>query len=131
MRSAGGSWRRNLPSMAWRIALLEGWLGALVGLVALDPNEATWYIAGGIPLTLLVGALVDRWWVTAAPYAVAAVIFAVVLIGGSTCRDCADEDGPALLTTILLATFAIPASAVLGAGVLFRRLPRSSRGQRA
>ncbi|HEY0630602.1 MAG TPA: hypothetical protein VGC98_00990 [Thermoleophilaceae bacterium] len=115
--------------MAWRIAVLVGWLGALVGLVALEPDEATWYVAAGIPLTVLVGALVDRWWVTAVPYGILATLGVLSLVLGSGCPDCSDGDERPLIIWVVLVTFATPASTVLAIGVVFRRVWRPSRGQ--
>src|SRR3954451_20486502 len=117
--------------MVWRVVLRLGWLGALVGLVALEPDGATWYVAVGIPLTLLVGALVDRWWVSAVPYGILATLTVLSLVLDSGCHDCADGDERPLIIWVVLLTFAIPASALLGIGVAARRLIRPSRGQHA
>jgi hypothetical protein len=115
--------------MAWRIAVLVGWLGSLVGLVALEPDGATWYVAVGIPLTVLVGAVIDRWWVTVVPYGILATLAGLSLVFGSDCSDCSDGDERPLIIWAVFLTFAIPASAALAIGVVFRRVWRPSRGQ--
>ena len=114
-------------AVLWRVGVLAAWVGALVVLVVLDTDEATLYVAVGAPLTVLVGVVVDRWWATFVPFAVAAVLVAITLIGGSTCADCADEDGPGLVITLALVLFAVPAFFLLTMGVIFRRLGRFFR----
>src|SRR4051794_21544779 len=117
--------------MVWRVVVLLAWVGALVCLVALEPDGATWYIAAGIPLTVLVGALLNRWWVTAVPFGTVATLAVLNLVLGSDCSDCTDEGGTSLVIWIVLVTFAIPASATLAIGVVARRLIGLSRGEHA
>ena len=117
--------------MVWRVVVLLAWLGAGVGLIALEPDGGTWYIAAGIPLTLLVGALLDRWWVPAVPFGTVATIGILSLVLGSGYADGADGDETSLVLTVLLVVFAIPASALLAVGIGLRRLLRPSRGQHA
>lgn len=114
-------------AVLWRVGVLAAWVGALVVLVVLDTDEASLYVAVGAPLTVLVGVVIDRWWVTFVPFGVAAVLVAITLVGGSTCADCADEDGPGLWITLALALFAVPAFFLLTMGVILRRLGRFFR----
>lgn len=115
--------------MVWRIAVLVGWIGGLVGLVALSDDDGTLYVAGGVPLTVAVGALIDRWWVGFAPWVVTVVLVGGIfaLIGGCD-GDCGGDDGFGAIVLWFLLLFTIPASSALAAGVLTRRLGRFFRG---
>src|SRR2546423_924671 len=120
-------------AVLWRVAVVVGWVGALVGLVALDPDEASWYIAAGAPLTVLVGAVVNRWWLTVVPYAMALALIAIGLVAGSTCAGCEQEDDVALWITVALAVFPVPAARAFAVGLVFGRRSRHpwSAGQHA
>jgi hypothetical protein len=117
--------------MVWRIALLVAWIGALAGLIALD-EEGVLYVLGGVPLSVAVGALVDRWWVTAVPTIVTVVLVGgmFALIGGCD-GDCGGDDGFGAIALWFLLLFTIPASFALGTGVVARRAGRFFREQHA
>ena len=109
--------------MAWRIGLLVVWFGAIVGLALLDSDEGVLYTAGGPPLTLLVGAVVNRWWALVAPVVVTVGLVVFLLTQQSDCATCEqDEFGVVLFLTILL--FTAPAVAALAIGIALRRLKR-------
>ena len=107
----------------WRIAVVVAWFGALTGLVALD-SEATWYTALGPPLTVLVGAIVNRGWVLLVPAAVSVVWIAIVL-AQPPCTDCSDGETPwQLAVYIITLLFTLPATAALGIGLAIRFFAR-------
>jgi hypothetical protein len=112
--------------MAWRIGVLIGWVGALVGLAALDWDEASWYIAAGLPLTVLVGALIDRWWAVTAPLPVTVVWLVVALLTQDNCVSCEPMEWQVVLEIQFL-IFTVPASAALATGVGLRRAGRFFR----
>src|SRR3954469_6687786 len=105
-------------AVVWRVLLLVAWTGALLGLVAIDRADGLWYLAVGAPLTVLVGGLVDRWWVLLAPLAVTALLAVPIRALGEDCPDCSEEDGVALLLTVLFVVYTLPALAALAAGLL-------------
>jgi hypothetical protein len=109
--------------MAWRIALLVGWIVALAGLVAVSDDRGLVYIVGGLVVTVAVGALVDRWWVGAVPAVVTFLLVGGIfaLIGG--CDDsCGGDDGFWAIVEWFLVVFTAPATAALLLGVGLRRL---------
>jgi hypothetical protein len=110
-------------AVLWRIVVVAAWVAALVGLAALEPDNATWYIAAGIPLTILVGAVVNRWWVVLAPLPVTVVWLVAGRIASSSCESCEPIEWPAMLV-IGFMIFTAPAIAALAFGVALRRLPR-------
>jgi hypothetical protein len=110
--------------MAWRIALLVGWIGALVGLVVLDDDGVLYAVAGSL-LTIVVGALVDRWWVGAAPAVVTVlVIGGFLLLAGGCDVECVKDFGFYTAVGWFLAVFTVPASTALLLGVGLRRVKR-------
>jgi hypothetical protein len=117
--------------MVRRIALLVGWIGALAGLIALD-DDGSLYALGGVPLTVAVGALVDRWWVTAVPSIVTVLLVGgmFALIGGCD-GDCGGDDGFGAIVLWFLLLFTIPASFALATGVVVRRIGRFLHEQHA
>jgi hypothetical protein len=110
-------------AVVWRVVVLVGWVAALVGLAALDWDEASWYIAVGPPLTVLVGALINRWWAVLTPLPVSAVWVVVGLVQQSSCTDC-ERDEWWVVAILAFMLFTGPAIAALAAGVALRRLPR-------
>ena len=117
--------------MVWRVAVLVGWIGALAVLIALDDDGST-YALGGLPLTVAVGALLDRWWVTAVPSIVTVVLVGgmFALIGGCD-GECGGDDGFGAIVLWFLLLFTIPASFAVATGVVIRRLGRFLRKQHA
>jgi hypothetical protein len=92
-------------------------------LALLDSDEGLWYTAGGPLLTVLVGAVVNRWWALLAPVAVTVGLVVFLLTEQSDCPTCEqDEFGVVLLLTMLL--FTGPAVAALAIGVGLRRVRR-------
>ena len=116
-------------AVVWRVVVLGVWIAGVLSLAVLDSgkDETYWYFVAGIPLTVLAGVIVDRWWAAAVPYAVSLPICVWLVLGDVSCSDCTDGEGPALWITILLATFAVPASGLLVMGVIARRLGRFFR----
>ena len=116
-------------AVLWRVVVVGVWVVAVAGLAVLDAgNDGPYlYYLVGIPLTVLVGLIVDRWWAAAVPYAVSLPIAVWLVVGDVTCADCTDGEGPGLWITILLAVFAVPASGLLVVGVIARRLGRFFR----
>jgi hypothetical protein len=114
--------------MIWRIAVLVGWIGALAGLVSLSDGEGTLYATGGVPLTVAVGALIDRWWVGVAPLVVTVVLVGGIfaLIGGCD-GDCGGDDGFGAIVRWFVLLFTAPATVALLLGVGARRALRRSR----
>jgi hypothetical protein len=115
-------------AVLWRLALLAAWFGAVVGLAALDSDGALWYAVVGAPLTVLVGAIIDRWWALLAPGVVSAVWIVIALATEPTCSDCNGEDLWGLAVLIVGIGFTAPATAALAIGVAARRLTRFFRG---
>jgi hypothetical protein len=112
-------------AVLWRVALLLAWVGAIVGLVYLDSNEASWYIALGPPLTVAVGAVVNRWWVLWAPVPVTVAFVTITLATEGDCTGACSEPTEwqaAVFVTMLI--FTLPAVAALGIGVGLRRSGR-------
>jgi uncharacterized membrane protein YeiB len=114
-------------AVLWRIALLAAWFGALLGLAALDGDELLWYAVVGAPLTVLVGAVIDRWWAVLVPGVVSAVWIGIALATEPTCSDCNGEDLWGLAILIVGIVFTAPATAALAIGVTARRLTRFFR----
>jgi hypothetical protein len=116
-------------AVLWRVGVLAAWLAAVAGLVVLDSgsDDANWYVVVGAPLTVLVGAVINRWWVTFVPFLVAFAVAAWIVVGGATCTECTDGEGLGLWITILVGLFAFPASGALAIGVILRGLIRFFR----
>jgi hypothetical protein len=110
----------------WRVAATVGWAGALIGILALAARHGTSFLVAEVPLTFATGALVDRWWVTAAPTAFTAIVFALQYATDPSCSDCGED--PYSLQLMLTAVFFIaPATTLLAGGVGARRLARHRR----
>jgi hypothetical protein len=109
--------------MGWRIALLVVWIAALVGLVAVSYDSGLPYAIGGAVVTIGVGALVDRWWVSAVPAVVTVVLVGGIflLIGGCD-EECGGDDGFFPIVEWFLLLFTLPATGALLLGVGARRL---------
>lgn len=101
--------------MGFRIAVVVGWIAALA--VVLFAGLSPWF---AVPVTVLAGALVGRWWVLLVP-AVAGVLYgAVLLIDGTDPGERWDSE-----PTVYAAAIAIAAAAVaflLAVGVALRKL---------
>jgi hypothetical protein len=112
------------------MGVLLAWLLALAGLIALSPDDALPYAVGGVPLTIAVGALVDRWWVAAVPLVVSIVTIVGLwfLTGCASDGDCGGDDGFSTVTFTAVVTFLVPGTGLLLAGVSARRVLRRSRG---
>jgi hypothetical protein len=121
----------------WRIALVPPWLGALAWLASVGSGSAVWYLAIGAPLTVLVGAIVDRWWIALVPLGATTLALVVALgataVGPTACEKCGDVDGWVLVIISAAVVFTIPASAALAVGVGVRRVtdPLHGRPERA
>lgn len=111
----------------WIAAVIVGWVGGLAGAILLDQNDATWYVVLGVPLTLIAGALLDRWWAPIVPWALTAILLAVWYLSDPTCSDCGEESDWGLQAFIVTVLFAVPASVAMALGVLARRLTRFFR----
>jgi hypothetical protein len=119
----------RIRAVLWRVAVLVGWFLALVALVFLDPDRGLWYIGVGAPLTVMVGAVLDRWWVVLVPLLVTLAVGGIDLALATDCRDCSNDEDLRNLTLLLgLIFFAAPATAALATGVGARRLTRFFRG---
>jgi hypothetical protein len=107
------------PDIALRLVLLAVWLGALYLLIRLD--DSGWgYLLGGTIVTVLVGALANRWWVLAAPFLFAATVI-VPLAGDDPCIEGSNHCfGVASYIAAIL--FVIPATVLLAVGIGARRL---------
>ena len=113
--------------MAWRIALVVGWIGVLAGLVALE-REGIPYIVGGIIATIVAGALIARWWAVAVPAIVTVLLVGGIflLIGGCD-DDCGGDDGFWAIVLYFLLVFTAPATAAMAFGVAARLVARPAR----
>src|SRR3954447_13709471 len=111
--------------MGWRIAVLVAWTAALVGLARISHDQGLEYIVGGLAVTIAVGALVDRWWVAAAPIAATVILVGGIfaLIGGCD-GDCGGDDGFGAIVRWFVLVFTAPATAALLVGVNARRALR-------
>src|SRR3954466_1323969 len=114
--------------MVWRIAVLVGWIAALVGLARISHDQGLESIVGGLAVTIAVGALVDRWWVAAVPAAATVILVGGIfaLIGGCD-GDCGGDDGFGAIVLWFLLVFTLPASFALVTGTIARRLSRLLR----
>ena len=117
--------------MGWRIALLAGWIAALIGLVAASYDSGLPYAIGGAVVTIAVGAFVDRWWAGAVPLVVTVVLVAgiFVVIGGCD-GECGGDDGFLPIVWWFLVLFTLPATGALLLGVGLRRLAPARRERR-
>ena len=115
-------------AVLWRIALLAAWFGALIGLQSADSDDATAYVVVGAPLTVLVGAVVNRWWVVLVPLAITVGWLAISFAVEPSCSDCWEGDPRGVAAVILGIVFTAPATAALAIGVGARRLTRFFRG---
>ena len=111
--------------MAWRVALVVGWMAAIVGLVALPGNPYLTYGVLGALVTVAAGALADRWWMAAVPGIVTVLLVGgmFLLIGGCD-DDCGGDDGFFAIAKWFLLLFTLPATAAMALGVAGRRLAR-------
>jgi hypothetical protein len=104
--------------------VLGGGGAPLAGAILLDQNDATWYVVLGVPLTLIAGALLDRWWAALVPWVLTAILLAVWYVTDPTCSDCAEESDRGLQVFITVILFAVPATVAMAIGVLARRVTR-------
>jgi hypothetical protein len=99
------------------------WLAGLWGATSVDDRLL---LIAGIPLTLLAGVLIDRWWAAAVPWGVLALVFAIAFANDPSCSDCGED--PWNLKLLYGAMFfACPATALIAIGVGARRLTRFFR----
>jgi hypothetical protein len=110
----------------WNAAVIAAWLGALLGASQLDQDDGMWYVGLGVPLTIVVGAVLGRWWAPVVPWVVTAVLFAVQYAMDPSCADCGEDDHQSMLV-ITMILFTIPATVALTVGVAARRLTRFFR----
>jgi hypothetical protein len=103
--------------------VIAGWVGGLFGLVTVDANLA---IAAAFLWTAAAGALLDRWWATALPFAVVAVEVVIAYVIDPSCSDCG-EDPYSLQILYGLVLLAGPGSAAMAIGVGVRRAARTAR----
>ena len=115
--------------MAWRVAIVLGWMAAVVGLVALPDGAFPTYAVGGAAVTVAAGALVDRWWVVSVPAIVTVLLVAGIflLIGGCD-EDCGGDDGFWAIVEWFVLLFTLPATAAMAVGVGARRMRRRAPG---
>jgi hypothetical protein len=113
--------------VVWRVCVLLAWVGAVVGLALLEPDSATLYVWLGPPLTVAVGALVDRWWALLTPVAATAGYLAVLAVQDPSCSSCGEDDYWTL-AAIWSIIFTVPAVLALGTGIGARSLTRFVRG---
>jgi hypothetical protein len=116
----------RLRRALWYPAVIAVWIGGLVGAVALDQNDWTWYFAGGVPLTIVAGALLDRWWASLVPWVLTVILFAVAFVSNPGCSDCG-EDSYGLQLVYMMILFTVPATVAMALGVAARRLTRFFR----
>lgn len=115
--------------MAWRIALVVGWVAVLVGLVLVPSDDGLAYGIGGVVLTIAAGALASRWWMVAVPSIVTVLLVGGIflLIGGCD-QDCGGDDGFWAIVTWFLLVFTAPATVAMAVGVGARRMMRGEPG---
>jgi hypothetical protein len=102
--------------------VVVGWAGALIGAIAIDHGL---YVPAGIGLSVLAGALIDRWWAPAVPWGAFVVMFTIAVARNPGCSDC---DGSWPLQFLYGAMFfALPASIAIAIGVGVRRAARQVR----
>jgi hypothetical protein len=115
-------------AVLWRVGVLIAWLGALAAFFVAGSGTATLYALAGLPLTVGVGALVDRWWVLLVPWVVEVVALILFIVISGPCTDCADGEGWGDWILLAAAFFTIPASVLLLIGVAGRRGARFFAG---
>jgi hypothetical protein len=105
--------------------MLVAWLAALAGAATLGSGTAAPYLVIGVPLTIAVGALVNRWWVLLVPWAVelsAVLVFLVFGVASGECDgSCTDGAFWGYVLLIGAVIFAVPATVALFIGVAGRR----------
>lgn len=106
-----------------RVALLVGWVVVLGVFGALSPDDALVYAIGGVPLTIAVGWLVNRWWVGWVPLATSVILIAGAwfVTGCASDGDCGGDDGFSIVIYVTGLFFTLPATLLLLLGVAARR----------
>jgi hypothetical protein len=107
--------------------VIVGWAGALAGLFAIDPGLGAPLVTLEVAVTIVAGALLDRWWAFLVPLVATVVLFAVRYALDPGCSDCREDsyDVQIVLTLILID---VPACAAMTIGVGARRAARRRRG---
>ena len=101
--------------MGFRFAVVGGWIAALA--VVLFADLSPWF---AVPVTVLAGALVGRWWVLLVPVVPAVVLGLYALIDG---RDPGDWwDAEPIVVALALAFAAAIFAFLLAVGVSLRKL---------
>ena len=115
-------------AVLWRIAVIVAWAAAIVGLVLVDPDQWTWYVVLGLPLTVLAGSIVNRWWVLIAPLVVTVLVTVISLATEGDCTGGCSEPTPWQETFFVLGIlFTLPATVALGIGIGLRRIRKPER----
>jgi hypothetical protein len=114
---------RRLRRALWAAVVIVGWVGAITAVTTISDEL---YIWAGVPLTVLAGALLDRWWALAIPSAVTALLFGYLVALDPSCSDCGEipRGAQVMLIGVL---FTVPATLAMGLGVwarYFARYPR-------
>jgi hypothetical protein len=107
----------------WPVAVIAGWVGGLLGLVTVDDNLA---ILVAFLWTAAAGALLDRWWASALPFALVAVELGIAYLIDPSCSDCG-EDPYSLQLLYGLVLLAMQGSVAMAIGVGVRRAARTAR----
>ena len=108
-----------------KVALVVLWVGALVGLLAIDDSGKA-YAIGGALLTLALGAAVNSWWILPVPALLAVAVIVPLAATDDECFNCSDE-GWNLVSWVTALFFVLPAMITLALGVAARRLAASRR----
>jgi hypothetical protein len=115
----------RLRRALWNAAVIAVWVGGLIGAAALDP-DGTLYVVVGVPLTVLAGMLLNRWWAVLVPSILTTIWFTAAYLMNPGCSDCG-EDVYGIQIVITLVLFTAPASLALAVGVMARRMGRFFR----
>ena len=99
------------------------WAGGILWLTTTDDIQA---VTVAILWTILAGALLDRWWATALPFAMVLVLIAIAFIKDPSCSDCGEDSRP-LQIYYGLFYIAAPGAVAMAIGVGVRRALRRSR----
>jgi hypothetical protein len=112
--------------MVWRIGVLAAWAAA-VGVLVVADGDAAYLWGGGVAVTVIVGALVNRGWALLTPLVVAVVYFLIQFVQDPSCSDCTEDTWGTIALLVAIA-FALPAVLAMAAGLGLRRSTRFFRG---
>jgi hypothetical protein len=116
-------------ALARNAVVIALWVGAIVGLIALEPRWEVAY-ALGFGATVVAGVVLGRWWALAVPLLVFAVAFFISYVQDPSCSDCGEDpwELQALYGLVLLVLPGI-AAMTIGVGISLGALAARRRSR--